>query len=357
MIRRYTAWSLVALVLGSPSTARAQGGPEVVVYFHTDAVGSVRMVTDANGVVVEHYDYLPFGEPWPARSTGQETRRYTGQEQDLESGLNYFGARYYASLNGRFMRPDDPGYMNLVDPRTWNLYTYGYNNPLRFIDPSGHIGECPPDHAANYCSENDPLPDLGTILFWLNSLYSSLPSISVPSFNPTLGAPDPTCVNAAANTGMALGGTYIGYLGATWGAATGATAGTFALPGGGTVGGGFLGGTAGHAGGTAIGSTGGRAAGRIVGSIACASSAGQGGGGGGSGRSSLKPLHDDSSASKASLEFWHKKSTQEIVDSLKPGNPEALRVKPDGTIMNGNTRIHILRERGFNVDSLPRDVF
>jgi len=49
-------------------------------------------------------------------------------------------------------------------------------------------------------------------------------------------------------------------------------------------------------------------------------------------------------------------SDQEIVDSLKPGQAEALRVRPDGTIINGHHRIKVLRERGINVDSLPREV-
>jgi hypothetical protein len=71
----------------------------------------------------------------------------------------------------------------------------------------------------------------------------------------------------------------------------------------------------------------------------------------------LKSLHADGTLSKSSLDYWGKKSTQQIVDSLKPGKAEALRVKPDGTIMNGNTRIKVLRDRGFDVNSLPREPY
>jgi RHS repeat-associated protein len=179
---------VVALVLGLPSLVGAQGGPEVVVYFHTDAIGSVRMVTDANGAVVDHYDYLPFGEPWPASPTGQETRRFTAQEKDLETGLDYFGARYYASLNGRFTRADNSVFSNPADPQTLALYVYAYNNPLRYTDPTGHTpDECPPGSEANFCTRNDP-PDLGTILFWLNSLQglqgaSVRGRIVIPAYN------------------------------------------------------------------------------------------------------------------------------------------------------------------------------
>jgi hypothetical protein len=57
------------------------------------------------------------------------------------------------------------------------------------------------------------------------------------------------------------------------------------------------------------------------------------------------------------LDFWRKKTNQEIIDSLKPGQGESLKVYPDGRIANGNTRIKILRERGVDVNSLPREPY
>ncbi|WP_432589574.1 DUF6531 domain-containing protein [Streptomyces sp. HD1123-B1] len=71
----------------------------------------------------------------------------------------------------------------------------------------------------------------------------------------------------------------------------------------------------------------------------------------------LKPLHPDSSLDKSSLDFWHKMDTEDIVFSLRPGAHEPLIVKPDGTIMNGNTRVAVLRSRGYDVDSLPRESY
>jgi hypothetical protein len=56
------------------------------------------------------------------------------------------------------------------------------------------------------------------------------------------------------------------------------------------------------------------------------------------------------------LDHWRKQSTSDIVDSLRPGQPEALKVKPDGRIMNGNTRIKVLEERGYDINSLPREI-
>ncbi|MFD8870485.1 DUF6531 domain-containing protein, partial [Streptomyces sp. NPDC059590] len=71
----------------------------------------------------------------------------------------------------------------------------------------------------------------------------------------------------------------------------------------------------------------------------------------------LTSLHPDSSLDKSSLEFWRKQDTEDIVWSLRPGAHEPLIVKPDGTIMNGNTRVSVLRSRGYDVDSLPRESY
>ena len=136
MLRIVTVVITVLMLLGLPARATAQ--TETVIYFHTDAVGSVRMTTDANGQVLQRYDYTPFGEPWPSQPT-PETRRFGGQELDAETQLNYFGARLYLSQTGRFTRSDDPGYGNLFDPQSMNVYAYAHNNPLRWVDPTGHL--------------------------------------------------------------------------------------------------------------------------------------------------------------------------------------------------------------------------
>ena len=71
----------------------------------------------------------------------------------------------------------------------------------------------------------------------------------------------------------------------------------------------------------------------------------------------LTSLHPDSSLDKSSLDHWHGQETSGIVKSLRPGEQEALRVKADGTIVNGNTRIAVLHSRGYPVDSLPREPY
>jgi ParB-like chromosome segregation protein Spo0J len=70
----------------------------------------------------------------------------------------------------------------------------------------------------------------------------------------------------------------------------------------------------------------------------------------------LKPLHPDSSLSPAKLEQYAKATMQELIDSLRPGQAGSLKVRSDGTIVAGHHRIKILRGRGVDVDSLPREV-
>lgn len=70
---------------------------------------------------------------------GATEHHFTGKERDVETGLDYFGARYNASSVGRFMTPDPIGIIKqkLRDPQQWNMYSYTRGNPIRFLDPTG----------------------------------------------------------------------------------------------------------------------------------------------------------------------------------------------------------------------------
>jgi len=107
------------------------------------------MVTDSHGNVISRHDYLPFGEELPGNTAGRGSvwgaagdtvsQRFTGKERDQESGLDYFGARYYGSALGRFTSPDPKIFsgQRISDPQQWNSYVYTRNNPLLFVDPDG----------------------------------------------------------------------------------------------------------------------------------------------------------------------------------------------------------------------------
>jgi RHS repeat-associated protein len=89
--------------------------------------------------------------------------RYTGKERDAETGLDYFGARYYASSMGRFSSPDPQGnsYADFSNPQSWNMYAYVMNNPLKFTDPTGMY--------CDYSDHDDPASGFDPSQFDYNS--------------------------------------------------------------------------------------------------------------------------------------------------------------------------------------------
>jgi len=119
-------------------------------YLTSDHLGSTRVVMKQDGTVKARYDYLPFGEEIPSTVGGRSSvagysaadstrQKFTQKERDNESGLDYFGARYYSSAQGRFTSVD-PITMKrarLIDPQRLNLYVYGRSNPLKYFDPNG----------------------------------------------------------------------------------------------------------------------------------------------------------------------------------------------------------------------------
>ncbi len=86
---------------------------------------------------VEDVQYLPFGETRMDAGYLSVTHKYTSQELDAETGLYYYGARYYNPVLGRFISPDTivPDFRN---PQALNRYSYVLNNPLYYNDPTGN---------------------------------------------------------------------------------------------------------------------------------------------------------------------------------------------------------------------------
>jgi RHS repeat-associated protein len=134
-----------AVALASmPSAALAQSSQDTIIYYHTDAIGSVRAITDANGGLLARYDFEPFGVQCGAAcgtGTPPETIQFAGTERDADTALDYFGARYYEDVSGRFTTVDPVMLLerNIADPQSWNRYVYARNNPLRYLDPNGEF--------------------------------------------------------------------------------------------------------------------------------------------------------------------------------------------------------------------------
>ncbi len=84
-------------------------------------------------------EYLPFGAEGYHWGSTIAYHRYTDQEWDAETGLYNYNARLYDHIVGRFITPDSI-VQSPFDPQTLNRYAYVRNNPLIFVDPSGHLG-------------------------------------------------------------------------------------------------------------------------------------------------------------------------------------------------------------------------
>jgi RHS repeat-associated protein len=105
-----------------------------------DNLGSTRAVVDEAGDVVEAYDYYPFGlqsRSYKEKGDPLTKETFTGKEQDTESNLHYFGARYYDAGAGRWLSVDP---LAPIYPRQ-SPYNYVYNNPNIFVDRYGLEGD------------------------------------------------------------------------------------------------------------------------------------------------------------------------------------------------------------------------
>jgi RHS repeat-associated protein len=104
-------------------------------FYHPDHLGSSSFITDASGEVYQHVQYFPFGETFVEERTGTKYTPYlyNGKELDEETGLYYYGARYYDPRISMFYGVDP-----LVEKYIGiSSYAYVGNNPLIRIDPDG----------------------------------------------------------------------------------------------------------------------------------------------------------------------------------------------------------------------------
>ncbi len=179
----------------------------------TDRLGSVNDLVDNSGAIVNHITYDSFGKVIAQSNAGVEFRYgFTGREQDGETGLDYYRARYCDAANGRFISEDPLGFV----AGDGNLTRYVGNSPTNWLDPSGERRAVPtPDDSilipnglpggggggaipnGRYNPGFDPRyryqpSDLGTPNYGVPSNSTSTP---IPGNNPTVFNPNQPCEN------------------------------------------------------------------------------------------------------------------------------------------------------------------
>jgi len=122
--------------VGNKTLAAKKGGEKL--FYHNDHLGGVNVITDVNGLVALLIEYDPWGKISRSEGGGEGIIRFTGRKLDVESGLLYYGGRYYDPELGRFISPD-PFVQEMFDPQSLNRYSYVINNPQNYIDPSGYF--------------------------------------------------------------------------------------------------------------------------------------------------------------------------------------------------------------------------
>lgn len=110
---------------------------EKYTYYLYNGHGDVVQTVTASGEVQNQYDYDVFGNRTLTIERYVESIQYGGEFYDAESGLYYLRARYYDPYTARFISEDSYQGED-TNPLSLNLYTYAHNNPILFLDPTGH---------------------------------------------------------------------------------------------------------------------------------------------------------------------------------------------------------------------------
>ena len=271
----------------------ASGSNVDVRYYFQDNLHSTSIVTDCCGNILKESDYYPYGSEIVITGGDPNRYKFTGKEHDTESGSDYFGARYYASSMGRFMTPD---WSQHPDPVPYADLGDPQSLNLYSYVRNNPLNRVDPDGHKLECTSGTTVDENGGIKVTVTCHEESF----AEEVGDVLGSFERKIYNFLSKPSCP---------GCVGGPVSGSLANAFnPFP----------------------------------------------------NRPPLRIIHNEPPLKgTADYEKWNKKSTQEIIDSLAPGpnnrNGE-LTIYDDGAIINGNTRITILMERGVDVNSLPAAV-
>ena len=135
LIAEYDSLGAVYTAMPVSFTGSGTNSGNLLYFYHPDHLGSSSLITNADGAVTQHVQYVPFGEVFieERNITWNTPYLFNAKELDDETGLYYYGARYYDPRTSVWLSTDPmqekyPGF---------STYAYTFNNPIKFIDPTG----------------------------------------------------------------------------------------------------------------------------------------------------------------------------------------------------------------------------
>jgi len=128
--------------------ARKDFPGNTVAYYFSDHLKTASVITDASGTIKADSDYYPWGGELQFVANDSNDYKFTGKKRDAETGLDYFGARYYSNGLARWVSADWSAtpvpvpYADFGDPQSLNLYSYVRGLPTTRADLDGHCDWC-----------------------------------------------------------------------------------------------------------------------------------------------------------------------------------------------------------------------